>query len=105
LPTNWPVQYPSEETAEPGAVLVLDELFLHRDGLAGLWDVSIWLHVPVEVSLARMARRDGSHPDPAHPSLARYVGGQALYLASCDPAGRADVVIDNSELDRPNWLS
>jgi len=82
-------------------VLVLDGLFLHRDELADLWDLSIWLDVPFELSVARMAARDGSHPDPDHPSSARYVGAQRIYLASCDPAGRADVVIDNSDPDRP----
>ncbi|MDQ3475579.1 MAG: uridine kinase [Actinomycetota bacterium] len=93
--------HPPEEQAVPGAVLVLDGLFLHRDGLAQLWDLSVWLDVPVEVSVGRRAARDGSHPDPEHPSLARYVRAQTHYLASCHPADRAHVVIDNAEADRP----
>lgn len=37
---------PPLEQGPPGAVLVLDGLFLHRDGLAHLWDLSVFLDVP-----------------------------------------------------------
>jgi uridine kinase len=88
-------------TAAPGTVLILDGLFLHRDELTGFWDFSVFLDAPFEVTVARMARRDGSHPDPRHPSVARYVGGQRLYFAACAPWERADVVIDNRDVTRP----
>jgi uridine kinase len=61
----------------------------------------VFLDVPFEVSVARMADRDGSHADPSHPSLARYVGGQRLYFAACSPWLRAGVVIDNADLAKP----
>ena len=82
-------------------VLIVDGLFLHRDELVGAWDFSIFLDVPFQVSVARMAERDGSHPDPADPSLARYVGGQRRYFAACTPWLRATVVVDNTDLARP----
>jgi uridine kinase len=87
--------------APADAVLVVDGLFLHRDELAGQWDFSVFLAAPFEVTAARMADRDGSHPDPEHPSLARYVRGQRLYFAACRPWERADLVVDHSDLDRP----
>lgn len=87
--------------APAGAVLVLDGLFLHRDELAGSWDLSVFLDVPFGVSAARMAARDGTHPDPSHPGMARYVQGQRLYFAACAPWDRADLVIDNTEPDAP----
>jgi uridine kinase len=87
--------------APGGAVVVVDGLFLHRDELVGCWDFSIFLAAPFAVTVGRMARRDGSHPDPGHPSVARYVEGQRLYFAACRPWERADLVIDNSDLDRP----
>ena len=87
-------------TAAPGSVLVLDGLFLHRDELAGVWDLSVFLQVPSEVSVARLAARDGSHPDPTHPSLARYVEGQRLNLGT-QPWHRAQVVVDATDLDDP----
>ncbi|WP_143234723.1 uridine kinase [Paractinoplanes atraurantiacus] len=92
------------EVAPEGTVLVVDGLFLHRDELAGLFEFSVFLDAPFEVTVPRMAARDGSHPDPRHPSLARYVGGQRLYFATCDPHSRAGVVIDNSDWRNPAIL-
>jgi uridine kinase len=92
---------PSPSQAPPGAVLVIDGLFLHRDELVGQWDFSVWLDAPIAVTVARLAMRDGTPPDPCHQSLRRYVDGQRLYLALCDPAARADVVIDVTDPDRP----
>jgi uridine kinase len=89
------------ETAPPGTVTVVDGLFLHRDELVGRWELSVFLDAPFAVTVGRMAGRDGSHPDPDHPSLARYVGGQRLYFAACDPRARATLVIDNSDWANP----
>jgi uridine kinase len=88
-------------SAPPGAVLVIDGLFLHRDELDGVWDLSVFLQAPFAVSVARMAVRDGSHPDPKHPSVVRYVEGQRLYFDVCRPWERADLVVDASDLDAP----
>ena len=85
----------------PGIVLVLDGLFLHRDELRDLWELSVFLDVPFDVAAARMATRDGSNPDPHHPSMRRSVDAQRTYFKSCTPAKRADLVIDNSDWDRP----
>lgn len=91
--------------APAGAVLVLDGIFLHRDELAGAWDLSIFLDVGFEVTAARMALRDGTPEDPEHPDLVRYVQAQRRYLAGCRPDRRADLVIDNSVLDVPVLLA
>lgn len=96
---------PQWAQAPAGAVLLLDGLFLHRDELAGLWGFSVFLRVPFEVTAARMADRDGSHPDPDHASMIRYVEGQRLYFAACDPVGRAGVVVDNTDPQRPALLT
>jgi uridine kinase len=91
------------EQAEPGSILVLDGIFLHRDELVGFWDYSIWLHVPFDVAIPRGARRGTgfSDPDPAAASNRRYVEGQRLYLSTCEPLRRATVVIDNTDLGKP----
>ncbi len=94
---------PPAQLAPPGAVLLLDGLFLHRDELAGVWGLSVFLDVPFAVSVARLAARDGGESDPGHPSLARYVGGQQLYFAACRPWERADVVVDATDLDAPSF--
>jgi uridine kinase len=91
-------------TAAPGAILILDGLFLHRAELAEEWDFSIFLEVPFAVSVGRMAERDGSDPDPEHPDNARYVGGQRLYFAACSPWDRTSLVVDNSNLAEPKII-
>jgi uridine kinase len=103
LDTDAEVRSP-RRTAAPGAVLVLDGLFLHRDGLAGRWDLSIWLDVPFCITASRLAARDGTSPDPASPTLARYVKAQRYYIATRDPMSRASLVIDNSNVDAPRLL-
>lgn len=92
-------------SALPGSVLVIDGLFLHRDELVDEWDLSVFLDVPGEVAVARMAQRDGTDPDPTHPSTARYVQGQRLYFEACAPWRRADLVIDNEFPERPRLVS
>ncbi|WP_347978622.1 uridine kinase [Microbacterium sp. ProA8] len=88
-------------TAPLDAVLVVDGVFLHRPELRDLWDWSIWLEVPFEVSYARMALRDGSDPDPDAPSNSRYREGQEIYLREARPREAASVIVDNADLAHP----
>ncbi len=87
------------------ALLLLDGIFLHRPELADLWDASVWVDVPYEVSVPRGNARFGAvgaeAADPASAVNARYVGGQRLYLAEVDPAQRATWVLDNTDLAAP----
>lgn len=98
-----PVTVP-EQKAEAGAILILDGIFLHRPELRGFWDVSVWLEVPFEISVARMARRDGSSPNPEAERNRRYVEGQELYRLEAEPTKHATFVIDNSDLKTPFFL-
>lgn len=95
-----PVSSPTE-LAEPGSILVLDGVFVLRDELARFWDYSVWLEVPFKVSIPRGARRGYGDPDPDAPVNQRYVEGQRIYVAECDPRARANVVIDNTDLENP----
>ncbi len=90
------------QPSAPDAVLIVDGIFLHRASLVDRWDRSIWLDVPFEVSIPRVAGRgEGGDPDPTAPSNRRYVQGQRLYLSEVDPAALASWVIDNTDLERP----
>lgn len=84
-----------------GALVVLEGMFLHRDELAGRWDASVFLDVPFTETAARMSTRNGSNPDPEHPSMRRYVEGQRLYFAAARPWERASFVVDNSDFTAP----
>lgn len=85
----------------PDAVVIVEGMFLHRDELADRWDLSVFLDVPFAETARRMAERDGTNPDPEHPSMRRYVDGQRHYLSTCDPHRRATLVIDNSDPHAP----
>jgi pantothenate kinase len=94
-----------EPTSGAGALLLVDGIFLHRPELVDLWDASVWLHVPFELSVPRGNARFGEvgadEADPASAVNARYVGGQRLYLAQVGPARRATWVLDNTDLTAP----
>lgn len=93
--TDSPIQAPIEEVPV-NAVVIVEGMFLHRDELVNRWDWSVFLDVPFIETVRRMAHRDGSHPDPEHPTMRRYVEGQRFYLATCHPRERATVALDNS---------
>jgi uridine kinase len=88
-------------TAPEGAVVVVDGLFLQRAELHGCFEFVVWLDVPFEETARRMAVRDGTPPHPDDPAMARYVGGQRRYFAACAPWSSADLVIDNTDVERP----
>ena len=98
-----PVPYEEIPIDDKDAIIVADGIFLQRPELAGIWDASVWLRVPLSVSVPRGNQRyPGPHdPDPEAPSNHRYVGGQRLYLAEADPEARATWILDNTDLDRP----
>lgn len=91
---------PLHHLARPSAIVV-DGIFLHRAELRDVWDFSVFLNVDFAVSVARMAERDGSDPDPEATSNWRYVGGQQIYLRESFPEKRATVVVDNNEILAP----
>ena len=93
--TDTPVDAEPIEVPVDGVVIV-EGMFLHREELVRRWDLSVFLDVPFIETARRMAERDGSNPDPAHPSMRRYVEGQRIYLATCRPHDRATLVIDNT---------
>jgi uridine kinase len=104
LETDSPVRVPQWQ-ALPGTVAIVEGMFLHRDELAGYWDYSLFLDVPFSETARRMAARDGSHADPGHPSMRRYVEGQRLYFQACAPWARATRIIDNSDCSHPRVTS
>ena len=100
-----PVDVAPEPPPGPDGVLLVDGVFLHRPELADLWDESVWVDVPFDVSVPRGNARFGpvhaASADPASEENARYVGGQRLYSAEVEPATRATWVLDNADLAAP----
>ena len=90
--------------APSDALVLVEGMFLHRDELTPCWDASLFLDVPFAETAARMAVRNGSNPDPEHPTMRRYVGGQRLYFAAARPWERATIVVDNTDFTSPKVI-
>ena len=97
------------QVAPRDAVLLFDGVFLARPELQASWDLTIWLDVPFEITVERAIARDTRNGGDAAATRGkyerRYVPGQRLYLAQCRPRDRADIVLDNSDLERPRVMT
>lgn len=95
--------------APTDAALVVDGVFLLRPELAGLWDLSVFLAVDRTIALERAIARDAARLGGEGPArlryASRYVPGETLYLETATPESRADVVIENTDPDRPRLLT
>ena len=90
------------------AVLVVEGVFLLRPELRPWWDVTVHLHVPEPVTMARAVARDvpllGSELEVRRRYEERYLPAQAHYRAVADPHSYADVLVDNSDPAQPRVL-
>jgi uridine kinase len=86
-------------------VLIVDGVFAFRSQLDPCWDLRIWLHIDPELSvrrgIARDAEREGGTGQAEALHRDRYLAAETLYIDECDPMTLADVVIDNTDFDRP----
>jgi uridine kinase len=94
--------------AAPNAIMLFDGVFLQRPELDGVWDVTIWLDVPFDVTVERAVIRDAQRGVDAGVVRAkyeaRYVPGQRLYLTHCRPLERADIVVHNASFAEPRLV-
>lgn len=93
------------QDAERDAILLVDGVFLHTPPLRDQWDFTIWLEVDWQSVLRRQARRDGTQGGPADLARKAYEAGwmprHLFYEETVRPLERVDVVIDNSDVERP----
>jgi uridine kinase len=97
--------------APDSAILIFDGIFLQRPELARYWDVSIFLDVSTDISLARAKQRymaDNGRDERSNGVYAlqeryriRYIPAQKEYLESCHPYEVADILVDNNFLTNP----
>ena len=100
--TDSPIEMEWEDVGND-AILLFDGIFLHRPELVRYWALSIFLQADFSVTVARGAERDNGDPNVEAASNRRYVEGQKLYLRECHPEQKADIVIDMTSLEDPEW--
>jgi uridine kinase len=90
-------------SAGANCILLFEGLFLFRREVNAYWDYRVLLDVDPETSVSRALVRDRiDPPDVTRRKYAeRYEPAWQIYVDEGNPAARADVVIDNREVDRP----
>jgi uridine kinase len=98
-----------EEEAPPGAILLFDGIFLLRPELRPDWDFAIFVRCDFGEIVRRAEARDaeamGGIEAVRERYRRRYLPTQELYFSRCAPQETADVVIDNTDLVRPEIVS
>lgn len=94
--------------ADQDAILLLDGIFLLRPRLTSYWDLTIYIDVDFAQTMARGIYRHavlyGSVGKAAERYLNRYMPGQNLYHQRAHPLDKADILIDNNDLEAPFFL-
>lgn len=93
------------QQAPADAILLFDGIFLHRPELQNHWDFTIFVDTRFDVILARACERDRQKfvtTDGVRQRFEqRFIPGSRLYLEAERPHDRADVVMDNNDVQRP----
>lgn len=90
------------------SVMVFDATFIQRPELDGLWDQVVFLHAdePSAISrgVARDAERFGGEDAARRAFEARYMAACRIYLNERDPATRASILVDNTNVAAPTLV-
>jgi uridine kinase len=96
------------QTASDTAILLMDGIFLLRPELLPWWDLTIYVHADFANTVPRGTARDanlyGSRSRATERYLERYVPGQQLYLQQVRPLDKADILINNNDIESPEIL-
>ncbi|WP_127125299.1 hypothetical protein [Georgenia sp. SYP-B2076] len=91
-----------------GCVLLVDGMTLQRPELAELWDVTVYLTVPENVTVERIVALTSASEEPDAEVETRYweryLPALRLYNDAVDPMSRSDIVIEMSDFERPTIL-
>ena len=93
---------------DAAAVAIVDGVFLLRPELTGIWSLTIFLATDRQVALDRAIARDAARMGGVDATRARYASryfpGETLYLDEVDPQGRAGLVVDTTDPQRPRLV-
>jgi len=96
------------QIAPPDAILLFDGVFLLRPELLDCWDVTIFVQIMPETAVARAIQRDaaamGGVDKTVERYARRYLPGQQIYFAACQPEKKADILINNDDPAHPVFV-
>ena len=96
------------KTAPTDAILLMDGIFLLRPELLSYWDLTIHLVVDLSTSAVRGIARDADQIGDIALATTRYqqryIPGQMLYHLRANPLDKADILIDNNDLEAPEII-
>jgi uridine kinase len=101
------IDHQGERTPVPSnSALVADGVFAFRPEIDHWWDVRIWLHITPEEAIRRCTERDRSWAGTEAERLVRerFLPSEQLYEAEVAPRTRADVVVDNTDIEAPELI-
>jgi uridine kinase len=88
-------------------ILLVDGVFTLRPELDRHWDLRIWVDIDPGLSLHRALDRDTERDGAVQAEALhreRYGPAETIYTAEADPRSRADIVVDNTDIDQPRLL-
>ncbi len=87
----------------PDTVVLVEGVLLFRPSIDAYFDLRIFLHVPFDEVLRRVALRDVPRYGPSIVERyhTRYIPAQQWYLETYRPKERSDFVVDNTDYQNP----
>ncbi len=102
------IDHSSVKTAmPPNGVLIVDGVFAYRPEINSYWHLRVWLEIDTELSVRRGIERDADMEGARESETLhrdRYLAGELLYIDEVDPRSLVEVVIDNTDFERPRLV-
>ncbi len=89
-------------------VLIVDGVFAFRPEINAYWDLRVWVDIDAELSVRRGIERDAEMYGGADQAETlhrdRYLASEVLYMSEVDPRSFVDVIVNNTDFDRPRLI-
>jgi uridine kinase len=99
---------PEKIKIENDLIILFDGIFMNRDELYNVWDISIFLDINFKTVLKRAVIRDIEYfktiKNLNEKYKKRYIPGEKIYLRLCKPKERATIVINNNDYNKPKII-
>ncbi len=87
---------------------IVDGMFACRPEINSFWDLRMWVEIDTELSVRRGTERDAVREGSASEAEAlmrhRYLAAERIYIEEVDPCSFAEVLVDNTDFDRPRLV-